>query len=129
MKGGASEPWSKVSSMQGVRIRWATPTDVPGILDCLRVAFEPFRKEYTPRAYIATVLTRSMAVRRLRSMTVFVAVTRNHQIVGTVAIKRVSSSDAHLRGMAVVPRYQGQGVASHCSPPRFAMPGNQASRT
>ena len=45
-------------------------------------------------------------------MTVFVAVLRNRRIVGTVAVKRVSSAHAHLRGMAVVPRYEGQGVAS-----------------
>jgi len=44
-------------------------------------------------------------------MTVFVAVAQNRRIVGTVAVKRVSSAHAHLRGMAVVPQFQGKGVA------------------
>jgi GNAT superfamily N-acetyltransferase len=85
---------------------------VAGILECLRSAFEQYRPRYTARAFMATVLTEPMAQRRVRSMTVFVAVSPKGRIVGTVAVKRASTGHAHLRGMAVLPEYQGKGIAS-----------------
>lgn len=45
-------------------------------------------------------------------MMVLVAVDRRGRILGTVAVKRASSGHAHLRGMAVLPQYQGKGIAS-----------------
>ena len=38
-----------------VAIRGASIADAPGILDCLRLAFEPHRQRYTPAGYANTV--------------------------------------------------------------------------
>ena len=94
-----------------VRIRPARPEDAEGILDCLRVAFAPYRRAYTPAAFRATVLTGPMLARRYRSMHLLVAC-EGPRVVGTVAIKPISRGHAHLRGMAVVPAYQGRGLAA-----------------
>jgi GNAT superfamily N-acetyltransferase len=45
-------------------------------------------------------------------MSVWVAVRENQQVVGTVALKSVSRHRGHLRGMAVLPEFQGTGLAS-----------------
>lgn len=100
------------SVVQEVRIRPARASDVGGIVECLHSAFEPYRSAYTATAFAATVLTTTTAKRRVRSMTVWVAVGRQGRILGTVAVKRASPRHAHLRGMAVLPEYQGQGIAS-----------------
>lgn len=98
--------------MRGVRIRPATIADVDGLLRCLREAFEPYRERYTRVAYLATVLTATSARRRLRSMAVWVAADREGRILGTIALKRISRTHGHLRGMAVTPDFQGTGIAS-----------------
>ena len=46
-------------------------------------------------------------------MAVFVAEESSAAIVGTVAAARISPTEGHLRGFAVVPDRQGTGVASH----------------
>ena len=106
------ERFPMTSPGKAVEIRVATASDVEGILACLHSAFERYRREYTPSAYTATVLTTPMAKRRVRSMTVLVGVDSKGRIIGTVAVKRSSPGHAHLRGMAVLPQYQGKGVAS-----------------
>jgi GNAT superfamily N-acetyltransferase len=97
---------------RGFRIRRANESDVPGILECLHSAFEEYRSRYTPSAFVATVLTERMAHRRLRTMTVWVAVGPGHRVLGTVASKLVSPGHAHLRGMAVLPGHQGKRIAT-----------------
>ena len=47
---------------------------------------------------------------RLREMTVFVAVSPSEEIIGTIACKALNK-EGHLRGMAVLPELQGQGIA------------------
>jgi GNAT superfamily N-acetyltransferase len=91
-------------------IRKATAKDSDGILKCLRLAFEPFKASYTPGAYADTVLDETMLYQRLREMTVFVA-TFELQVIGTIAGKMVDCEEGHLRGMAVYPGCQGDGVA------------------
>ncbi len=93
-------------------IRHATPNDAPAILDCLRSAFEPYRNSYTPDAYRDTTLTPETIHERLASMSVFVAVTPAEEIVGTIASQVASPGVGHLRGMAVLPTWQGAGVAA-----------------
>ena len=66
-------------------IRPATADDSRGILECLASAFEPYRARYTPGAYLDTVLTSETIAQRLESMQVFVAITADDQIVGTIA--------------------------------------------
>jgi GNAT superfamily N-acetyltransferase len=95
----------------GITIRKAFPPDASGILACLRIAFEPYRDEYTPAAFTDTILTPETIRDRLAQMAVFVAVTADGQIVGTIACSVINGSEGHLRGMAVVPEWQGRGIA------------------
>lgn len=93
-------------------IRLARSADEAGILECLRSAFEAYRERYTPDAFTDTVLTTATIHERLASMTLFVAVTPEGKIVGTVGCCRISEDEGHLRGMAVLDQWQGRGVAS-----------------
>jgi len=95
-----------------LRVRPARATDLDGIRACLGTAFAPYRRQYTPAAWAATVLTSARLARRMRTMTVLVAVERGGRIVGTLSVKRIAPRHAHLRGMAVVPDRQGTGVAT-----------------
>jgi ribosomal protein S18 acetylase RimI-like enzyme len=92
-------------------IRRATSNDAAGILACLASAFEPYRRSYTSGAYSDTVLDSQTLNDRLRSMSVFVAVTESGEIAGTIACQRVSDDEGHLRGMAVLPHWQGHRIA------------------
>jgi GNAT superfamily N-acetyltransferase len=91
-------------------IRKARVADSEGILKCLSAAFAPFKASYTPGAYADTVLSTSTLKDRLREMTVFVAICSD-QIIGTISCKVVNDEEGHLRGMAVLPGWQGKGVA------------------
>lgn len=91
-------------------VRPATVDDVAGIEQCLRAAFEPYRDRYTPGAYADTVVTGEGIRLRLDTMIVLVAVAESGAIVGTVG-GGVDGDAGHLRGMAVLPDWQGQAVA------------------
>ena len=92
-------------------IRPARTEDAAAILQCLRAAFEPYRSQYTPQAWLDTVMTPDTLLYRLTSMTVLVAVSAEGNIVGTIGGAAVSSSEGHLRGMAVAPEEHGRGIA------------------
>ncbi|MGZ4835775.1 MAG: GNAT family N-acetyltransferase [Terriglobales bacterium] len=94
-----------------ITIRIASETDAFGILECLRIAFEPYRAQYTPDGFADTVLTPQTIQHRLEQMSVFVAGTPGNQIVGTIACAVIDASEGHLRGMAVLPEWQGHGIA------------------
>ena len=107
--------------VSSISIRKATNDDIPGILACLRAAFEEFRNLYTPAGFLDTVLTPETLRERLKSMAVFVAVNSGNQnnrftglpsVVGTIACNVVSAGEGHLRGMAVLPELRGAGVAA-----------------
>ena len=102
---------SPTALQPGITIRQASETDASGILECLTIAFEPYRAKYTPEAFADTVLTPATIRDRLGRMTVFVAVTHDNQIAGTIACSVVNASEGHLRGMAVLPEWHGGGVA------------------
>lgn len=91
------------------QIRKAASNDKTAILTCLASAFEPFREQYTPEAYLDTVLTVDSIHNRLQEMRVYVAVCAD-EIIGTIACK-VVGEEGHLRGMAVLPQWQRTGVA------------------
>ena len=93
-------------------VRHATPADAGAILDCLYSAFEPYRARYTPDGYRDTTLAPETIRERLASMSVLVAVDRGGEIVGTIACAVASAGVGHLRGMAVLPTWQGAGVAA-----------------
>ncbi|MGC2298033.1 MAG: GNAT family N-acetyltransferase [Acidobacteriaceae bacterium] len=92
-------------------IRKATPDDADAILECLREAFEPFRRAYTPGAFADTVLTPDTIARRFETMTILVAATRDNTIAGTIAAGVTTPHEGHLRGMAVRALWQGRGIA------------------
>lgn len=96
-----------------ISIRAATPEDADAILNCLRTAFEPYRDDYTPGGYRDTVLAPDTIHQRLASMSVLVAVSPAGEVVGTIAGQVTSQHEGHLRGMAVLPNWQGLGVADH----------------
>jgi ribosomal protein S18 acetylase RimI-like enzyme len=93
-----------------IMIRRAQVEDVDSICDCLRSAFEPFRSHYTPGAFQDTVPGPAAIRQRLLDMTVYVAITPDGEIVGTIA-SSVEGVEGHLRGMAVRPAWQGRGIA------------------
>lgn len=91
-------------------IRAGDADDAPAILNCLAAAFEAYRTRYTPGAWLDTVLTSDTLQQRLSSMTVLVAISPGEGIVGTIAFS-MAAGEGHLRGMAVLPEWQGRGVA------------------
>jgi GNAT superfamily N-acetyltransferase len=93
-------------------IRRATEQDATGILACLRSAFALFESSYTAAAYADTVLTRETLLKRLDSMVLFVAVSTTGQVVGTIGCAQGFKAEGHLRGMAVLPEFQGTGIAA-----------------
>lgn len=90
-------------------IRQAREEDCKAILHCLAAAFAPYRDQYTPAAYIDTVLDPSSLRSRMQSMHILVAVA-DGVIVGTVGAS-AHGEEGHLRGMAVLPQVRGAGVA------------------
>jgi ribosomal protein S18 acetylase RimI-like enzyme len=95
----------------GFTIREATHSDADAILACLRNAFAPFEASYTAAGYTDTVLTRESLESRLDAMALFVAVSDSGEVIGTIGCSAASSGEGHLRGMAVLPQWQGSGVA------------------
>ena len=92
-------------------IRPARIEDAAAVLQCLRAAFEPYHLQYTPQAWLDTVMTPDTLLHRLTFMTVLVAVSAEGSIVGTIGGAAVSSAEGHLRGMAVPPQWHGRGIA------------------
>jgi ribosomal protein S18 acetylase RimI-like enzyme len=94
--------------MTSFLIRRATNEDSAGIIDCLALAFAPFRESYTPEAFLDTVLTAESLAMRLQEMTIFVAADALGNVSGTISCKVVGS----VRGMAVRPEWQGAHLAA-----------------
>jgi ribosomal protein S18 acetylase RimI-like enzyme len=109
MKTGANKTHLRSESGK-ISVRKATLDDADAILDCLAVAFAPFRDQYTPEGYRDTTLTPETVRQRLQTMALFVAESATGEIVGTIG-GSVHSDTGHLRGMAVLPEWQGRGVA------------------
>lgn len=91
-------------------VRKAEAADAGAIADCLKAAFGPYREQYTPAAYADTVLDPDGVRKRMEQMCLFVAVS-DGLVVGTVGCN-VNGNEGHLRGMAVLPEWQGTAVAS-----------------
>jgi GNAT superfamily N-acetyltransferase len=92
------------------QIRKANPEDGEAILACLAGAFETCRGQYSPQAFADTVLDSETVQLRLSTMQILVAESVG-RIVGTIGYA-VQGTDGHLRGMAVLPDWQGTGVAT-----------------
>ena len=98
--------------MPAFRIRRASLDDAGQILACLRLAFEPYRREYTPRGFADTVLSAETIGERLHRLSLFVAEDKTGKVLGTVGCHMVGAEEGHIRGMAVLPEWQGRGVAA-----------------
>ena len=105
-----SSPNNRIAS-EVINIRLASPGDAEGIANCLAVAFQPYRIDYTPGAFHDTILNVNGIIARMDKMTILVAENEIARLVGTVAFTAVSLDEGHIRGMAVVPDFQGKGVA------------------
>jgi GNAT superfamily N-acetyltransferase len=57
------------------------------------------------------VITLDALQHRLATMCLFVAVSESGEIAGTIACHVVHPEGGHLRGMAVLPSWQGSGIA------------------
>jgi ribosomal protein S18 acetylase RimI-like enzyme len=95
-------------------IRKAHAEDADAVLYCLHTAFEPYRAYYSDAGYANSTLTGETIHQRMREMTVFVAEDMAGIAIGTIAGSLIGQSGAregHIRGMAVLPNWQGRGVA------------------
>ena len=93
-------------------IREAVDADVTAVLNCLAEAFAPYKGNYTAEAFLDTVLSPETIKHRMKSLKIFVAQDRsNGAIIGTAACNLVSPEEGHLRGMAVLPTFQGAEIA------------------
>ena len=99
-----------VPGMKDLQIRVADAGDAPQIAACLEAAFAPYRELYTPGAYADTVPGVDAMLRRIVGMYVLMAVSVG-QVVGTIAGTRNELGEGRLRGMAVLPEWQGSRVA------------------
>jgi GNAT superfamily N-acetyltransferase len=93
-----------------IEIRPATPDDASAILECLAAAFAPYRAQYSPAAFVDTVLSEETVHLRLLQMHVLVA-TAAGNVVGTISGAQ-HAEEGHLRGMAVLLEWRGSGVAA-----------------
>ena len=98
------------SAAATIVIRRGRTGDAEAVHACLQAAFEPFRSQYTRGAFEDTVPGMQAVRDRMARMTVYVAVTVDGEIVGTVAAAACGEV-GHLRGMGVLPGWQGRSVA------------------
>ena len=91
------------------QIRRAEQAHAKAILDCLAAAFSDYRGRYTPEAFADTVMNTDSLQRRMGEMSLFVACC-DGEVVGTIGCS-VNGEEGHLRGMAVLPGWQGKGIA------------------
>lgn len=97
--------------MSEFTIRPALVSDAEEIHECLRVAFARFLDSYSREAFLDTVPTVESVRDRMHHMALFVAEDRNRKVIGTVGFYLKSPQEGFIRGMAVVPDWQGKGVA------------------
>jgi ribosomal protein S18 acetylase RimI-like enzyme len=98
-------------SASSFTVHKANGDDSEGILACLEAAFQPFQSQYTAEGYRDTVLTPETVHQRLSAMSVFIAADRAGRVVGTIGCTVQQDKEGHLRGMAVLPDWQGTMVA------------------
>jgi len=92
-------------------LREATQSDATSIQRCLAAAFQPFQALYTPESFAGTVPTLSGLQQRLTAMCLLVAECKG-EVIGTIGYSKLKTNEGHLRGMAVLPPWQGSGVAA-----------------
>lgn len=87
------------------------PGGAPKIHEVLCLAFEPYRRLYTPQAFADTVRTAEVFEERIVAPDVDVLIAeREKEIVGTVCAKVIESNELYFFSMAVKPEGAGKGV-------------------
>jgi ribosomal protein S18 acetylase RimI-like enzyme len=92
-----------------LHIRAAGINDAEAVARCLESAFAPYREQYSPDGFADTVLSPAGVRERLLRMSLLIAMVSG-QTAGTIGYS-LNGSEGHLRGMAVLPEFQGKGVA------------------
>jgi ribosomal protein S18 acetylase RimI-like enzyme len=92
-------------------IRPALVSDAEEIQECLRLAFGSFLDSYSSEAFLDTVPTLENVRNRFHTMSLFVAEDDNRHVIGTIGCHLKSPEEGFIRGMAVLPEWQGKGVA------------------
>ncbi len=95
-----------------ITVRRAREEDAGKVSACLESAFMPYRPQYTCLAFEATVPGPQEVLGRIQSMAVYVASVPDCDVVATVG-STINGKEAHLRGMAVLPAWQGHFIADH----------------
>ncbi len=91
-----------------IEIRRAASEDTEAIASLLFEAFAEFEHLYTPEGFAATALPGEEVVDRMTEGPIWIAL-QGGQVVGTAsAVER--EDGLYVRGMAVVPSAQGQGI-------------------
>jgi len=98
-------------SVRDFTIRKAKASDAISIQRCLAEAFQPFQRLYTHAGFADTVPTLPGLQQRLSTMCLFVAECKGH-VIGTLACSKQNADEGYLRGMAVLPPWQGSGIAA-----------------
>jgi len=95
----------------GVLVRKAVRDEAAGIADVLRQSFAEFEPLYTPEGFAATVVSAEGVTRRMNEGPVWVALW-NEAIAGTASAVLKGERGLYVRGVAVLPRSRGKGIAA-----------------
>ncbi len=86
-------------------IRKARPKDAKRIHKILLAAFKEFRKYYTNEGFNDTVMSEEAVLVRMKEMTIYVAVNKDNNLIGTIGWQKIGYEEGHVRGMAVHPNW------------------------
>jgi N-acetylglutamate synthase-like GNAT family acetyltransferase len=89
------------------KIRKANPQDAKNIHEVIFSAFEEYRNYYSSEGFEDTVMSEELVLKRMKFMTIYVAVDKKGKIIGTIGWQRISEEEGHVRGMAVLPEWWG----------------------
>ena len=89
-------------------IRHANKNDAKGIHEVLLAAFEEYRHYYTPKGFNDTVMSEEAVIERMKEMIIYIAVDKKQNIIGTIGWQKINDKEGHIRGMAVLPKWQGK---------------------
>jgi GNAT superfamily N-acetyltransferase len=99
-----------MSETSAVKIRLATPADLPSLASLLYDSFAEYKSFYTDEGFAATTPSSDRLRQRMNEGPVWIA-TRDEAALGTVAA--VDRGDyVYIRGMAVLPQARGIGVGA-----------------
>jgi ribosomal protein S18 acetylase RimI-like enzyme len=93
---------------ENFKIRKAKPQDAKSIHKVILSAFEEYRKYYSSEGFEDTVMSEELVLTRMKTMNIYVAEDKNKNIIGTIGWLKINDKEGHIRGMAVLPKWQGK---------------------